>query len=166
MSTASLHHHGLRVADAKAASDFYCSVLGGRRLVAPFLLEGEGAERLAGVPGARIRVALVGFEGGALELFEFVEPVVPGWARAAVEGTVPHLALQVEDVDRVLAAVEAAGGQRLWPQVARWGSGAGRLQAIYVTDPDGNVVELLDRTPAELAGMLRRWFLGAEPEVT
>jgi hypothetical protein len=29
---------------------------------------------------------------------------------------------------------------------------------IYVADPDGNVVEPLDKPPADISGALLRWF--------
>src|SRR6476659_7986547 len=102
-----LHHSGLRVGDAERASRFYCDALGGRRLTLPVLLEGRGAEQVVGLPGARLRVALIGFGDAMLELFEFLEPLVPDWARAPVQGTIPHVALQVDDVAAALARAEA-----------------------------------------------------------
>jgi predicted lactoylglutathione lyase len=43
-------------------------------------------------------------------------------------------------VDATLARVEAAGGTRLFDEVTPWGT----ARVIYVTDLDGNVLELLD----------------------
>jgi catechol 2,3-dioxygenase-like lactoylglutathione lyase family enzyme len=154
-----LHHAGLRVADADRASTFYCDALGGRRLTLPVLLEGRGAEQVVGLPGARLRVALIGFGDAAIELFEVLEPNVPDWARAPVQGTIPHVAVQVDDVAATLARAEAAGGRRLWPDVDKWG----RVQAIYLADPDGNVVELLDGSAADIAAAFLRWFPDADP---
>lgn len=154
-----IHHHGLRVADVERAGRFYCDALGGEWLTLPVTLEGRGAEQAVATPGARLRMALIGFGCGAVELFEFVEPAIPDWARAPVAGTIPHLALQVEDVDLALTRAEALGGRRLWPAVDRFGS----ARAIYLADPDGNVVELLDRPPEDIAGSLKRWFPEADP---
>jgi catechol 2,3-dioxygenase-like lactoylglutathione lyase family enzyme len=159
LPASALHHHGLRVADVRRAGDFYCVALGGKWLTLPFTLEGRGAEQAVGMPAARLRVALIGFRGGAVELFEFLEPAVPDWARAPVAGTVPHVALEVGDVDATLARAEAAGGRRLWPAVDRFGP----ARVIYLADPDGNVVELLDRPPADIAGAVTRWFPEAVP---
>ena len=155
-----LHHHGLRVTDAHRACAFYCDVLGGRRLTLPVVLEGRGAEQVVGMPGARLRVALIGFGDAAIELFEVLEPAIPDWARAPVQGTIPHVALQVDDVGATLARAEAAGGRRLWPDVDRWG----RVHAIYLADPDGNVVELLDGSAADIAAAFLRWFPEADPD--
>ena len=155
-----LHHGGLRVADADRACAFYCDALGGRQLTRPVVLEGRGAEQVIGVSGARLRVALIGFGEAAIELFEVMEPAVPDWARAPVQGTIPHVALQVDDVEATLARAEAAGGRRLWPEVDRFG----RAHAVYLADPDGNVVELLDGSVADIAAAFLKWFPDAAPE--
>jgi catechol 2,3-dioxygenase-like lactoylglutathione lyase family enzyme len=160
MSEPLLHHGGLRVADADRACVFYRDALGGRQLTRPVVLEGRGAEQVIGVSGARLRVALIAFGEGAIELFELMEPAVPDWGRAPVQGTIPHLALQVDDVEATLARAEAAGGRRLWPAVDRFG----RSRAIYLADPDGNVVELLDGSVADIAAAFLKWFPDAAPE--
>ena len=148
----SFHHFGLRVADADRASDFYCEALGGLRLTRPVLLEGAAADGV--VPGGRLRVALIGFGDAAVELFEVLDEPVP-----PVTSRLPHLALQVDDVPATLARAEAAGGERLWPEVGRFG----RTTVIYLTDPDGNVLELLDGPAADIASAFLKWFPEADP---
>lgn len=56
-----------------------------------------------------------------------------------------HVAVHVADTDAALARVEAAGGTRMWPEVIARGS----RRVIYVHDPDGNVLELIDRDMRE-----------------
>jgi lactoylglutathione lyase len=158
MMPTTLHHGGLRVADADAACHFYRDALGGTQLTRPVVLDGRGAEQVIGVSGARFRVALIGFGEAMVELFKVLEPT-PDWARASVQGTIPHIALQVDDVEATLARAEAAGGRRLWPEVDRFG----RSHAIYLADPDGNVVELLDGTVADIAAAFLKWFPNAAP---
>jgi len=136
---------------------FYCA-LGGRRLTLPVLLEGRGAEQVVSVDGARLRIALIGFGHSAVELFEVLDPA-PAWARAPVVGTIPHVCLQVDDVDAALARAEELGGRRLWPEVDRLGS----TRAIYLTDPDGNVIELLDAPVSTIAAAFHKYFPGARP---
>jgi catechol 2,3-dioxygenase-like lactoylglutathione lyase family enzyme len=155
----SLHHHGLRVSDAERASAFYCDALGGRRLTLPVVLSGRGAEQVVGVEGARLRVALIGFGDGALEVFEFLEPAIPDWARAPVAGSIPHVGLQVDDVGSALARAEDLGARRLWPDVDRFG----KVRAIYLADPDGNVVELLDGPITAVAAAFLKYFPDADP---
>jgi catechol 2,3-dioxygenase-like lactoylglutathione lyase family enzyme len=74
-------------------------------------------------------------------------------------GTIPHVCLRVDDVEESLARAEALGGGRLWPQVDRLGS----THAIYLTDPDGNVVELLDAPVSAIASAFHKYFPGAKP---
>jgi glyoxylase I family protein len=159
VATTSLHHVGLQVRDVDRAGDFYCAALGGRRLTRPMILEGHAAEQAVETPGARLRMAMIGFGEAAVELFEFLEPELPGWARQRSGGSIPHLAVQVDDVDAVLERIEAAGGRRLWPQVDRFGRG----RVIYAADPDGNVIELLDQSAEQVASTLIRWFPDAAP---
>ena len=147
-----IHHAGLRVSDAERASEFYCA-LGGERLTRPVLLEGRGAEQVVGVDGAPLRIAMIGFGPSALELFEVLDPA-PDWARAPVVGTIPHVCLQVDDVDAALARAEELGGRRLWPKVDRLGA----TRAIYLTDPDGNDLELLDVPVSEIAAAFHKYF--------
>jgi len=158
-ASAALHHVGLQVAHIERAGDFYCQALGGRWLVRPVTFEGRGADQAMGTAGVRLRLAMIGLANGAVELFEFLEPVAPEWARRAHDGRLPHLAVQVDDTDAALERVEAAGGRRVWPAVDRFGA----ARVIYVTDPDGNVVELLDRPPSDIVGALLRWFPDAAP---
>ena len=67
---------------------------------------------------------------------------------------------RVHRTEATLARAEAAGGRRLWPEVDRFG----RARAIYLADPDGNVVELLDGSVADIAAALVKWFPEAAPE--
>jgi catechol 2,3-dioxygenase-like lactoylglutathione lyase family enzyme len=152
-----IHHAGLRVSDAERASEFYCA-LGGRRLTLPVLLEGRGAEQVVGLDGARLRIAMIGFGESALELFEVLDPA-PDWARAPVAGTIPHVCRQVDDVEASLARAEQLGAHRIWPRVDRFGAG----HAIYLRDPDGNEIELLDVSVDEIAAAFHKHFPGARP---
>lgn len=156
--SARLHHVGLQAADIDRTGAFYAQALGARWLVKPVTFEGAGAEQAMGAPNTRLKVALLDLDGVALELFQF-EANAPDWARQP-KGRLPHLAVQVEDTDAALARVEEAGGRRVWPQVDRFG----KARVIYVADPDGNVVELLDRPPADIAASFLRWFPDAAPD--
>jgi catechol 2,3-dioxygenase-like lactoylglutathione lyase family enzyme len=156
---ATVHHVGLQVSDLDRAGAFYVAALDAHWLVKPLAFEGPGAVQAMGHEGVKLRLALLALGDAMLELFEFTGDAVPEWARRAPDARLPHLALHVEDTDATLVRVEAAGGQRVWPEVDRFG----RARVIYVQDPDGNVVELLDRPPADIAAALLRWFPEATP---
>ncbi len=153
MNPTAIHHVGLHVADADRAAAFYVEALGGDWLVRPTPLSGRGADQAIGLDGVRLRIALVSFGVAAVELFEFTGDVVPDWARAPRAGTLPHLALTVSDTDAALERVEAGGGSRVWDAVDRFG----QARVIYVRDPDGNVIELLDAPVATIAAGLHRF---------
>jgi lactoylglutathione lyase len=157
--SATVHHVGLQVSDIDRAGEFYKAALGAHWMVMPLTFEGAGAAQAMGTEGVTLRLAMLGLGAAMLELFEFVGPVVPEWAQRPRDGRLPHLAVQVEDTDATLVKVEAAGGRRIWPEVDRFG----KARVVYVADPDGNVVELLDRPPADIAGALLRWFPDAAP---
>ena len=156
---ATVHHVGLQVSDVDRAGAFYEAALGARWMVMPLAFEGPGAAQAMGHDGVKLRLAMLGLGDAMLELFEFTGEVVPEWAQRRRDSRLPHLAVQVDDTDEALTRIEAAGGTRLWPEVDRFG----RARVIYVADPDGNVVELLDKPPADIAGALLRWFPDATP---
>lgn len=135
----SLHHLGIRVASLDRSIAFY-GTLGATPLNEPIAVPGT----MFGVACGTGQVQLLGFPAGnGLELFEFQEPPPPPDPVARL----PHLAIQVQDVDAALAAAEAAGGERLWPEPGYWGP----VQVIYLRDPDGTVLEILDGTLAVVA---------------
>ena len=77
----------------------------------------------------------------------------------ASEGRLPHFGLQVDDVAAALEQVERAGGRRMFERVERWG----RARVVYVADPDGNVIELLDAPVETIAEEAIRMFPDAAP---
>jgi catechol 2,3-dioxygenase-like lactoylglutathione lyase family enzyme len=154
------HHHGLLVADLERAAGFYVEAFDGRRLTGAVPVRGRAAAAvMGGPPGTRFELCLVGFEAGAVELFAFAGDDLPDWVAAPQRGRLPHLGMEVEDVPAVLARVEAAGGRRLWEDVGRWGA----AHVIYVADPDGNVIELLDAPIETIAAEALRLFPEATP---
>ena len=146
-----IHHVGLQVADIDRAATFYREALGASWMVLPLDFEGGPAQLSQGVD--KFRLAMLSLGNAAVELFELPDPPVPSELR------LPHLAVQVEDTDAALERVEKLGGARIWDKVDR----LGRARVIYVRDPDGNVVELLDHPPEEIANALHRWFPDSRP---
>jgi lactoylglutathione lyase len=148
-----LQHQGLRVADLDRALAFYTEALGATVLARPFEMAGPGAaQALDGPADTRFRLGIVGFGGGTgIELFE------TGGAPPA--GRLPHLALQVDDLDAALERVERGGGARLWDAPGAWGS----VRVVFVRDPDGNVLELLDGPLSAVADEAVRMYPEARP---
>jgi glyoxylase I family protein len=146
------HHVALRVSDSERATRFYVEAFNGVVRTSPGLREGPFAETvMGGTPGARFRVNHVDLPAGTVELFEFLAPVHPTGGFRPAEAAQLHFALQVDDIAAALERVEAAGGKRYWPKVVSIGGGG---HAVYVTDPDGNVIELIDLSPDDLIAVL------------
>jgi catechol 2,3-dioxygenase-like lactoylglutathione lyase family enzyme len=146
-----IHHVGLQVADIERAGAFYEHALGATWLVKPTAFAGDGARLSMNVDA--MKLALLKLGDGAIELFELPDPPRPTQSR------LPHLAVTVEDTDAALDKVEQHGGTRVWPKVDRFGL----ARVIYVRDPDGNVIELLDKPPETIAESLHRWFPESRP---
>ncbi len=151
------HHHGVLVAEIDRAAEFYASAFGARRLFGPVELGGGPAAALMRGPvGTRFEMAMLGFGEGGLELFAFLPPTVPGWVQSAERSPLPHLALEVDELSAALDRVRESGGTLVAP-TQRFGAGS----MAYVADPDGNVVELVDMSLADLAAEMNRLFRAA-----
>lgn len=130
-----LDHVGLSVGDLDAQLDWYGRAFG---LVPSTPFE---------IPALQLRGAFAIGEGGlAIELLERGGSV-PGLlaadsASALLTRGYGHLCLRVDDVDRCHAAALAAGGEeRMAPQQ----SPEPGVRMSFVADPEGNLIELLDR---------------------
>jgi catechol 2,3-dioxygenase-like lactoylglutathione lyase family enzyme len=141
MRVSANHHPGIRVSDIERSAQFYIDGLGGHWQTSPMTYEGPDAELImGGTPNTRFKVCHIGFDEGTIELFQFL-PSGPVDNPIPAEGGIIHYAFHVDDVPAALERVERAGGMRYWPEVRDMDPG---FQVIYVTDPDGHVLELID----------------------
>jgi len=142
---ATLVHVNLIARDWRRLAAFYETVFGCVRVPPERDLAGLWLDAATGIPGARIRGVHLRFPGSAggptLEIFQYDQPAaapIPAVNRPGYG----HLALAVEDVAAAREAVRAAGGgtvgDHVWVEIP----GAGWIQFAYVTDPEGNVIEL------------------------
>lgn len=152
-------HTGITVSDLERSLSFWRDVLG-FELSHRAHQTGELAAKITGVPGAEILIAVLKAPGHKIELLEYRAPA----ARKALAplpcdvGSV-HVALTVNDLDAVLAAMAASGWTSAGePQTLAVGPNAGK-RVVYVRDPDGTTIELMqpppppttsDRIPADL----------------
>lgn len=133
-------HLGLCVADLDRALAFYRDALGFRerhRLAVP----GEHAERLLGLESPALHAIYLERDGLRLELLHYdtVAPQDLGSPRPMNGLGLTHLSLRVSKLDAVLAKVTACGGRVLDDTRI----GAGPMAALFVLDPDGTRVELV-----------------------
>lgn len=130
-----LDHVGISVADLDAQTQWYISALG-MHTATPF--------RVAAID---VRgVFLVGDNGIVIELLERTGsragPQAPDIATSLLTRGYGHLCLRVTDVDATHAALLDAGAdERMAPQQ----SPEPGVRMSFVADPEGNLIELLDR---------------------
>jgi catechol 2,3-dioxygenase-like lactoylglutathione lyase family enzyme len=140
-------HTGITVSDLDRSIQFYRDVLG-LPVSEPVHCTGEMFEKVTGIPGAEIDISFVRAPGHVIELLCFRKP--EGRLRSSLRSCDAgfwHLALKVSDLPRVVAAVGRAGFQPLSAiQSVREGPLNG-LKVVYVRDPDGVVLELIEEPP-------------------
>ena len=147
-------HTNLIARDWRKLAEFYVQVFGCARVGPERDLKGKEIEAGTSLSGAEIRGAHLrlpghGADGPTLEVFEYGRE--ERRAKTAVNRPgFQHIAFSVEDVHRAREQVLAAGGGALGEVVTVRLGDDSRLTWTYVTDPEGNVIELQSR-PAQPA---------------
>lgn len=147
-------HHGLTVTDPDRTARFFVEVLG-FRLGARVELDERFSSQVSGVEGVTIAARFLEGPGVVVELLHYRgQGPAPGRPRPSDPGSA-HLALYVDELVRVVAQSTAYG----WRPAGRVveitrGPRAGGL-AVYLTDADGAVVELVQRPATPSSGPLR-----------
>jgi glyoxylase I family protein len=139
-------HTNLIARDWRCLAAFYESVFGCTPVPPERDLSGDWLDATTGIPHARIRgvhLRLPGYgeTGPTLEVFQYDrEEERP--ATAVNRPGFGHIAFAVDDVGAAQEAVLAAGGRAVGDLVSATIPGAGTISVVYVTDPEGNVIEL------------------------
>ena len=139
-------HTNIVAADWRKLAEFYQQVFGCEPVPPERAAVGQWVERCTGVPGAEVcgvhlRFPGYGDDGPTLEIFQYnkakkrIDTAInhPGFA---------HLAFEVDDVEAARDEVIAAGGKCVGELVTVEISDAGTITLIYMTDPEGNIIEL------------------------
>jgi len=141
-----LSHVGLCVADLERSLRFYRDGLGLRE-VSALELAGEPAATLLELPGVVLRARYLERDGAVLELLSYPSPGAVGGAgvRAMNAPGLSHLSFQVDDLDAAAARLVALGGRLL--AHTRIENPRLRARAVFLTDPDGTRIELVETPP-------------------
>jgi len=140
-------HTNLVAKDWRKLARFYREVFGCTLVPPERDLQGEAIEQGTGLPGVHLRGAhlrLPGYEvdGPMLEIFSY-EPMGIETSKAINRPGFAHIAFLVEDVESARALVLAHGGQPIGEIVTTPIGDTGHFyQWCYVTDPEGNALEL------------------------
>jgi catechol 2,3-dioxygenase-like lactoylglutathione lyase family enzyme len=139
-------HVNLIARDWRRLADFYVRVFG--CVVVPPERDYRGPELAAGtgVPDAALRGVHVRLPGGdpdgpTLEIYQYEQPL-PGLPPAANRPGFAHICFAVPDVAAARETVLREGGGSVGEVVTLSTSDGRRVTWTYVTDPEGNVVEL------------------------
>jgi catechol 2,3-dioxygenase-like lactoylglutathione lyase family enzyme len=137
-----IHHFALTVADMERSRAFYGAF--GLELLSEREVEGGYVEEITGVPAAHIRIVhLTGF-GHNVELLQYLAPHGAARSRALEDTGSAHLCFLTDDLDAECERLAAAGVPFRSPGPVTTTSGPNKGgRGIYVEDPDGNAVEIV-----------------------
>jgi catechol 2,3-dioxygenase-like lactoylglutathione lyase family enzyme len=138
-----MEHVGIVVDDRAAATEFFAEL--GLEPQGEGSVEGSWVDRIVALDGVRVDFAMLQTPDGdgRLELVKFHSPAYEGengFAPANVPG-LRHLAFVVDDVDAVLARLQARGAE-LVGEVVRYEN---VYRLCYVRGPAGIIVELAEQ---------------------
>jgi catechol 2,3-dioxygenase-like lactoylglutathione lyase family enzyme len=139
-------HTNLIAADWRALARFYVELFGCVPVPPERDYSGPELDRGTGVPGARmtgahLRLPGHGPDGPTLEIYHYsvIESRMPTAVNRPGFG---HIAFEVADVHEARAQVLAAGGRAVGEVVTLTTAAGQKVTWCYVTDPEGNAVEL------------------------
>jgi len=139
-------HVNIVAADWRRLVAFYSAVFGCEAVPPERDYAGPDLERGTGVAGAALRGAHLrlpgqGPDGPTLEIYQYSRASKRPPTAANLPGFA-HIAFAVEDVEAARRAVLAAGGGAVGDIVTLTAADGRRVTWCYVTDPEGNIVEL------------------------
>jgi catechol 2,3-dioxygenase-like lactoylglutathione lyase family enzyme len=138
-----MEHVGIVVDDLAAATAFFVEL--GLELQGEGSVEDGWVDRVVGLEGVRVEFAMMETPDGdgRLELVKFHSPSVRDGDRGAPANTLGlrHLAFAVDDVDAVVAGLQARGGE-LVGEVENYED---IYRLCYVRGPEGIIVELAEQ---------------------
>jgi len=143
MTIKKLEHVGIVVNDMEAAIEFFVELglePGGKAEV-----EGSWVDRIIALEGTKAEIAMLRTPDGhgEIELAKFHSPPTPDGDPHAPSNTpgIRHLSFLVEDIDAMVAALEARG-TKLVGELVRYENS---YRLCYVRGPEGIIVELAEK---------------------
>lgn len=146
ISNARFVHTNLIAEDWRRLARFYEQTFGCTQVPPARDLKGSWLELATGISdaslqGIHLRLPGAGDRGPTLEIFQYNQ-LAERPATASNRPGFAHIAFAVADVEAARAEVLAAGGGAVGEIVTIPVLGAGSVTFAYVTDPEGNLIEL------------------------
>jgi len=143
---AKYRHTNIVAKDWRKLAGFYQRVFSCEPVPPERAAVGEWVERCTGVPGAEVsglhlRLPGYGDDGPTLEIFQY-NNAEQRFTTAINRPGLAHLAFEVDDVEAARDEVIAAGGRCIGELVTVEIRDAGTITFLYMTDPEGNIIEL------------------------
>ncbi len=143
MTIQRMDHVGIVVDDLAAATEFFVEL--GLELQGESPVQGGWVDRVIGLEGVSAQIAMMETPDGhgRVELAKFHAPSGPDGDRQAPSNTpgIRHLSFLVDDIDDVLARLQARGAE-LVGEVERYENS---YRLCYIRGPEGIIVELAER---------------------
>lgn len=144
MAVERLEHIGVNVDDLEEAIEFFVEL--GLEVEGKTSVEGELADRIIGLEGARSKIAILRTPDGdgKIELVEFQSPKYSGADNTGDASNVPgirHILFRVDDLDDTLARLQNRGA-RLVGSVENYHD---MYKLCYLRGPQGIIIELAEK---------------------
>lgn len=144
-------HTNLVAEDWRMLAGFYIQLFGCTLVPPERDLQGPHMDAGTGIAGAHLRGAHLrlpgwGNDGPTLEIFTY-NITAPSEPAAVNRPGFGHIAFSVEDVHAARATVLATGGRAVGEVVTVQIATGARVTWCYVTDPEGNIIELQSWAP-------------------
>jgi catechol 2,3-dioxygenase-like lactoylglutathione lyase family enzyme len=148
MTVTRIDHVGITVSDLDRALGFYRDLLGLRVLADSTVSEPEVAD-LLGLDSVQLRIVdLDSGDGRVVELIQYLQPKGTRIAYASADPATAHIAFTVDDLDVVRERLSQAGAtivSRRPLTISDPGGSFDGAICLYVRDPDGAILELVQR---------------------
>lgn len=140
-----ISHIGVCVSDPERSVAFYCDGLGFQRRN-DLTVKGRLPETLLRLSDVELHAIYLERDGVVIELLHYASPgpVGDGTPRPMNGLGLTHLSMAVDDLEATAARLESCGGAILRDtSIEHPDLGA---KAVFLTDPDGTLVELVEAT--------------------
>ena len=139
-------HTNIVAENWRRLADFYINVFGCKEVYAKRDLKGDWIDQGTGIhqvhiEGVHLRLPGYDDDGPTLEIFQYNKSHLQE-TRLINRHGFGHIAFRVQDVQKTLQAVIAAGGGKLSDIIYHDLPNAGKITFVYAKDPEGNFLEL------------------------